>query len=208
MSELRWILIALGVLLIGGLYVWGRRPFPKFASPLPKSPPAGAPSPEVPEAQTESSPEEPVVEKPRRRGPEKIVTLRVVCRHQDEMKAPDAVLALKRFGLQHGRYDIFHQLPDDGGTEPLFSVASLTEPGTFDLDNLEGSDIAGLSLFLVYPGTGDPVRRFDSMVALARNLAEDLDGVILDERGSSWSIQRERYIREEIIQFHHQLSRN
>jgi FtsZ-interacting cell division protein ZipA len=46
------------------------------------------------------------------------------------------------------------------------------------------------------------------MVALARNLADDLDGVILDERGSSWSIQRERYVREEIIQFHHQLSRD
>ena len=60
---------------------------------------------------------------------------------------------------------------------------------------------------MVIPGPGDPVRRFDAMIELARALAEQLDGVLLDERGSSWSIQRERYIREDIIQFQHHLSR-
>jgi len=28
-----------------------------------------------------------------------------------------------------------------------------------------------------------------------------------DERGSSWSVQRERYVREEIIEYRHQLER-
>ena len=66
--------------------------------------------------------------------------------------------------------------------------------------------IAGLSVFLILPGHGDPVARFDAMVELARSLADDLDGVLLDERGSSWSIQRERYVREEIIRYRHQHS--
>jgi len=202
MNELRWILLGLGVLLIGGVYLWGRRPFPKLR--LPSRRPQRT-EPKLDSAAAEPPP--PAVEKPRprRRPPEKIVTLRVVCRQPDEMKANAAVLALKRFGLVHGRYGIFHRLPDDGGDEPLYSVASLTEPGSFDLTALEDATIAGLSLFMVMPGAGDPVRRFDAMIELARSLAEDLDGVLLDERGSSWSIQRERYIREEIIQFHHQL---
>ena len=39
------------------------------------------------------------------------------------------------------------------------------------------------------------------MMAAARALAQSLDGELLDESGSTLSIQRERYLREEIIQF-------
>jgi cell division protein ZipA len=84
----------------------------------------------------------------------------------------------------------------------LFSVASLTEPGTFDLDNLGA--ISGMSLFVVLPGGIDPVECFDAMVETARSLAHRLDADLLDERGSSWSIQRERYLREELIRYRHQ----
>jgi FtsZ-interacting cell division protein ZipA len=41
------------------------------------------------------------------------------------------------------------------------------------------------------------------MVRTARDLARDLNGDLRDEQGSSWSIQRERFVREEIIQFQH-----
>ncbi len=204
MSELRWILLGLGLLLIAGLYVWERKaPFlQRFKKPKPI---VGSVQPATESTPTVEVPiERPALE---RRKPEKIVTLRVVGREGGEMKAEEAVLALKRVGLTHGKYGIFHRLPEDGDDEPIFSVASLTEPGSFDLANLQDSSIAGLSLFLALPGGGDPVTAFDSMVGIARDLAEDLDGILLDERGSSWSIQRERYIREEIIQFHHQLGR-
>lgn len=204
MSELRWILLGLGALLIASVYFFARRPLPKL--PIRRKAPApDSADPETPSTAPADSQVEPAQQ--RHRSPEKVVTLRVVCRHQNEMKAQEAVLALKRVGLVHGKYGIFHRLADDGTDEPLFSVASLTEPGSFDLANLKGANIAGLSLFLVLPGRSDPVRRFDEMIELARDLADGLDGVLLDERGSSWSIQRERYIREEIIRYQHHLSR-
>jgi cell division protein ZipA len=204
MSELRWILIGLGLLLIGGLYLWGRKPFGR----LKLLPGRREVSPILPSSE-DAIPPEPVPEAPRsyRKDPERIVTLRIVHREQDQISAEDAVLALKRSGLVHGQYGIFHSLSDDGGDAPRFSVASLTEPGSFDLANIENAQIAGLSVFLVLPGDGDPVARFDAMVELARALSDDLDGVLLDERGSSWSIQRERFLREEIIQYRHQQSR-
>lgn len=203
MNELRWILIGLGIVLMAGLYFWGRKPFPSVKL-LPRRRDA---SPAIPSSEEDTSPERPVeAPRPRRREPERIITLRIVRREQDEMSAQQAVLALKQVGLVHGRYGIFHSLADEGDDEPLFSVASLTEPGSFDLANIEDEKIAGLSVFLVLPGYGDPVARFDAMVELARALAEDLDGVLLDERGSSWSIQRERYVREEIIRYRHQHS--
>ena len=204
MSELRWILIGLGLLLIGGLYLWGRKPFAELKL-LPRR--RDVP-PVLSSAEDPVSPE-PVPEVPRshRRDPERVITLRIVQREQDQMSAEAAVLALKRSGLVYGQYGIFHSFADDGADEPRFSVASLTEPGSFDLENIENAQIAGLSVFLVLPGDGDPVLRFDAMVELARALSDDLDGVLLDERGSSWSIQRERFLREEIIQYRHQQSR-
>jgi cell division protein ZipA len=91
----------------------------------------------------------------------------------------------------------------DGGNEPWFSVASLTEPGSFDLTKPQAT-ISGMSFFMVLPNPGDPVIGFDMMVQTARTLAHDLNAELHDERGSSWSIQRERYLREEIIEYRHQ----
>jgi cell division protein ZipA len=126
----------------------------------------------------------------------------------DELTSERAVLALRAEGLRHGRYGIFHRVTEDSrNDDALFSVASLTEPGSFDLANLADSTIAGLSLFVVLPGTGDPVARFDMMIETARALAVELDAELHDERGSSWSVQRERYVREEIIKYRHQLER-
>jgi cell division protein ZipA len=129
--------------------------------------------------------------------------MRLIPRNE-ELGAERAVNALHAAGLKHGRYGIFHREGAEG--EPAFSVASLTEPGTFELENL-GSTIAGLSFFIVLPGTGDPVARFDAMVETARGLTVELEADLHDEGGSSWSVQRERYLREEIIEYRHQLER-
>jgi FtsZ-interacting cell division protein ZipA len=41
------------------------------------------------------------------------------------------------------------------------------------------------------------------MMVAARALTQSLRGELLDESGSTLSIQRERYMREDIIQFEH-----
>jgi cell division protein ZipA len=139
-----------------------------------------------------------------RPSPDRIVALRLIPR-VDELSAERAVTALRSAGLEHGRYAIFHR--QLGSNREGFSVASLTEPGSFDLDHLGEGTIAGLSFFLVLPGGGDPVARFDAMVETARALSVELVADLFDERGSSWSSQRERYLREELIEYRHQFER-
>jgi cell division protein ZipA len=112
---------------------------------------------------------------------------------------------LRNAGLEHGRYAIFHR--QLGTNREGFSVASLTEPGSFDVENLGAGTIAGLSFFVVLPGNGDPVARFDAMVETARALSVELAADLFDERGSSWSSQRERYLREELIEYRHHFER-
>ena len=77
------------------------------------------------------------------------------------------------------------------------------EPGSFNLENIKNQSIPGISLFLVLPGPIDSVEAFEMMMTASRTLARSLGGELLDETGSTLSIQRERYLREEIIQFQH-----
>src|SRR5688572_1515935 len=212
MWDLRWVLLGLGALVLIGVYLWSRGILSRDMLPaLPRrkertEPSIGEPPPPPPEpaAQTESLVETVSEEEKARPGPERVVALRLVPRGA-ELPTERAVAALRDAGLEHGRYAIFHR--QLGTNREGFSVASLTEPGSFDLDNLGDATIAGLSFFLVLPGKGDPVSRFDAMVETARALSVELAADLFDERGSSWSSQRERYLREELIEYRHQSER-
>jgi cell division protein ZipA len=223
MWELRWVLVGLGALLIISVYLWGKgwlqnvvtqrviaRRWLAFrdkafdGSEAVASPPEELPA----EAEAEAEAAEPEAEaKPEgaESRPQRIITVRFIPKDRT-LNTEKAILALRAAGLQHGRYGIFHRLGDGAGNDPWFSVASLTEPGSFDLTKPQAT-IPGMSFFMVLPNSGDPVARFDMMVQTARTLAHDLDAELHDDRGSSWSIQRERYLREEIIEYRHQHDR-
>lgn len=135
--------------------------------------------------------------------PSKIVTLRLVGREKGAFKGDDLILSLRGIGLRHGKFGIFHRYDGNDESRTIFSAASLVEPGSFDLANIKDQQIPGISLFLVLPGPVDSVEGFDLMMAAARALSQSLNGELLDESGSTLSIQRERYLREEIIQYQH-----
>ncbi len=210
--ELRWVLLGLGLLVILGVYIWGAGIFRVRRKAAPELTKRAEPSiePEQPEPpktpKNDKSFETAVIErKPSpRRLPDKVVAIRLVPR-DGPLIGDKTVLALRKCGLEHGQYGIFHKIVNGDAHNPMFSVASLTEPGSFDLTRLAESEIAGLSVFLALPGEGDPVERFDAMIEAARSLVRELDVDICDEKGSSWSVQRERFIREEMIQYRHHL---
>jgi len=221
MTQLRWVLLGLGVALIIGVYLFSRGLPQRWVAPLKRlsvasrarkarvEPGIGTDQPDAVHASDSAEapekdyglPEDDVAAEPAP-APERVVTIRFIPDGR-EIASDRVILALRAAGLKHGKYGIFHKHESELSDEPLFSVASLTEPGTFDLTRLAETKIAGTSFFMVLPGPGDPVERFDQMVATARELARELDGELRDEKGSSWSIQRERYVREEIIEYRH-----
>lgn len=106
-------------------------------------------------------------------------------------------------GLRHGKYSIFHRLYGDGA--PLFSVASMVEPGTFDPHTMDGIQFPGITLFAQFPGPIDSDTMFNEMLNCARQLEQSMGGILQDERGMPLTEQRAQRLREDIADFVHLL---
>jgi len=208
MDGLRWLLLFFGILVIAGVYLYSRRERNKpekdqFEGPH-VAPSFGGEDFEPADAARDDDAAPPDEESPRE-APQKIVTLRLIARDGGAFRGDELILSLRGIGLRHGKFGIFHRFDGNDEERTIFSAASLVEPGSFDLANIREQKIPGISLFLVLPGPVDGVEAFDSMMTAARALAQALDAELLDESGSTLSIQRERYMREEIIQFQHSI---
>ena len=215
MDGLRWLLLLFGLLVIAGVYLYSRREKNKPADEVVEAsserlePTMGGAESEPPGEDAEPRIESPTIgddepSEPIAEGvPQKIVTLRLIGHEKKPFQGDELILSMRGIGLRHGRFGIFHRYDGNDESRTIFSAASLVEPGSFDLANIKDQQIPGISLFLVLPGPVDCVEGFDLMMAAARALSQSLDGELLDESGSTLSIQRERYLREEIIQFQH-----
>ncbi len=204
MTELRWVLLLAALLILVAVFLWTRyRPRLGDRFRLTGRREVAAPGP--------AEGDRPLQDQPARSAtalPAKIVTIRMLSRAAQPFPAEELVLALREAGLRHGRFGIFHYYLKDTEDTPVFSVASLTEPGSFDLTRLRTDVYQGVSLFLGLPAPIEGAAAFDAMVKAGRAVAKRLDGNLVDEHGSTLSVQRERYLREEVIQFQHRQRRS
>ena len=218
MDGLRWLLLLFGLLVIAGVYFYSRREKPSSKTEPPASGRleptlSSGQSPDEPSEDPAAEDAEPVdddntgEEAPETAGkvPQKIVTLRLVAREGGSFQGDKLALSLRGIGMRHGKFGIFHRYDGNNENNTIFSAASLVEPGSFDMTNIKEQQIPGISLFLILPGPIEGAEAFDMMMEAARVVAQALDGELLDESGSTLSIQRERYMREEIIQFEHSI---
>ncbi len=130
--------------------------------------------------------------------PVKLLQINLRSRH-GVMSGEAIVQAAKEVNLQPGEMQIFHhQLPGGRGQTPLFSMASMVEPGTFPFDDLADFTTPGLTLFAQLPGVRDGLEVFDRLLDTAHRLSVRLDAEILDETRSGMSKQTIEHTREEI----------
>jgi len=168
---------------------------PARSPPTVTPPPVAASVAEPPETTTQPKlPETP----PRH---QRIVAIRLLARDRQRIEGRDLKAALNGESLEFGRYSIYHRSLDGG--RPLYSVASLLEPGSFDPKQMESVRFPGISLFAVFPGPLPAPQCFDDMLATARRLADRLQGTLHDDSGSTLTGQRVLSIREELVHFEH-----
>jgi cell division protein ZipA len=263
MEQLRWILLAAGVVLIAGVYLWGLRARRRSAAPeqdrVSRVEPAVASrsgasfqrvdplfGPSQPEVEPQD--ELPVieVEQEHRRGPgapavrqeprfemdepsvpaagepesdaapaepaparadrsratresqpteHKVIALRIVSAAAAPFPGRALREAIESQGLAFGRYRIFHRLHEDGRS--VFSLASLKEPGTFELATMDETSFRGVAMFAVLPAPVAGARAVEELVAAANAIAGRVGGLVQDERGIALGATRAAQLRAE-----------
>jgi cell division protein ZipA len=220
--ELRWILTAVGVIVIVGVYLWSRsqrddgeagptRREPRLAhrddpwdrpDGAPVQPDAGLDKPPrqrlAPKEAETGDTAEPSAETPQD-GDQLIVALRLRARQPEGFDGSELVKAFSAEGLEYGRFGAFHSL--DERRRSRFLVASLVEPGSFEIEKMHELRCPGVSMFMVLPGPREPLSALDAMFVCARRLAERLDGEVLDDKGNALTMQQAGWLREQVVEF-------
>ena len=178
----------------------GSAPSPTSASFLAAAPEPAASAPTLSPSTSTSRSAGNVAERQR------IVTIRVCAVEDVRWSGTRLMAALESHGLAFGRYQVFHRNHVDGRS--LFCVASLIEPGTFDLADMAQQEFRGVTLFAVLPGPADPLETMDELFGTARGLAAELSGMVQDGKGIPMSPERAAAMREDIARFQATLSRN
>ena len=125
-----------------------------------------------------------------------VVSLRLVARPPERFRGTLVRQALSAEGFVLGDLDIFHK--PDAQNRTVLSAASLTKPGTFDLQTMDTQRFTGLNLFAVLPGPKSPRKAFEELLLTARMLNERLEGALQDERGGPLTPMRIQALRDSL----------
>lgn len=140
-----------------------------------------------------------VGKRPPDRPMERIITVNVVASETDAFLGPDLVVAADKAGLEFGYKGIFHRMiegkPELG---PLFSVANMLQPGSFDLGRVTELTTTGISFFMTLPGPLPALDTWDAMLPTAQRMAELLGGQVLDDEHNALGRQRIAHLRDQL----------
>lgn len=184
MESFRWILIGTGILLLLGVYTLYliERRFPHWFGR------------QVEEADQDEN----------AIADDEVIYINLKSR-EGTIDGADLIRVMEKCGLVHGDMDIYHRLAEGGG-QPLFSVANMIEPGTFDLENLMSLQTPGITLFLQLPRTLDALHALDEMWSTAQNMSRELDADLLDRNRQPLSAQKQQSMRDEVLEYTRQIA--
>jgi cell division protein ZipA len=137
--------------------------------------------------------------------PTKIIQLNVVP-HEELFYGDDIQSVAYEVGLEPGDMNVFHHFGDDPEKQqPVYSMASMVEPGTFPMDDMDSFSTPGVTLFAQLPGPKDGLTIFADMLYAAEQLANLLNGELRDNTHSALTKQTIGHMREDIQEYHRQL---
>lgn len=220
MDSIRWILLVIALLILLGIYLWGRyKPQinvrKKSEDSLQKRIDPVLNTEVKPVNETETDRNDPDLN-PALSGsdqddqhslnaaddPEKIVVLKIQGKHGGYLHGGEICMAADKAGLVYGEHKVFHRMHErEEGDASIFLLANMMEPGSIDLDTVQDLQTPGMALFMTLPGPISALDAWDAMLATGQRLAELLDANLMDDAGNSMARQRIAHIREEMRAF-------
>lgn len=211
MSELRWILLLIGVLIVAGVYGYtryqrhlrdeasfGRRGAQRDVLDVRGDEPVISSTDEVVDASDlppiefdpgdDEAPggagEAAAADRDDGAAPEKpreILILHVRAPEDRPWPGEAVARAAADTGLQQTDKNIFQYFPPES-EQVLFHAADMFKPGVIDWQRLDEVRLRGLSLFMQLPVYCPASGAFETMLGCARRLTEALGGEVLDAR--------------------------
>ena len=108
--------------------------------------------------------------------PNQVVVLRLTPIFRKNINFDETLELFNKHNLHFTNSNIFER---KNGTEDVFHVANLIEPGTFQLDQ----NIKGFTFFFKKKGTADDVTKLREMFTTMKNLEEYFNAKIIDDTG-------------------------
>jgi len=229
-STLRWILIIVGIVIVGSIFLFGnpdRKRKPKASRKIKEEMPqrreptldsaeweaedlADEAEPidqgELDIGTTEPAPRPaPIPRKPAGPPPDKIMTLFLLARDNHMINGAELLQAAVNTGMEYGDMNIFHRVPE-GSERAVFSLANAAKPGYFERDEWNTFETSGVAVFMALPGPLNALDAWDSMLATARRMSEILNADLLDDEHRPFTRQREAQVREEMREYERQKS--
>lgn len=128
-----------------------------------------------------------------------LIQVSIIGKNDRPFSGPRLKEAFTELELIHGDMGIYHRM-DQQLKEPLFSLASLVEPGTFPRDSMEAFECPGIVLFFQPAKVPDPLEVFDNLLDTCHELSTQLDGI-------EWDESREPLTLRKIADMRHRLSK-
>ena len=207
MDELRWILLALGAVIVIGVYGYSRwQEWRREGMPWSR-PGSEKREPFADQVEPGLDDEDPLVAEPVEAEPavpeanpesdeEKVVVLTVMAKDRAPYALADLMSVLEDAGLKRTEQHIYRRGLDTGsGTVALYTVANILEPGTFEAEPAESASTPGVALIMQLPGPFDGLVTFEQMVLTAPRIADRLGGDALARRRTAVTARAVVHIR-------------
>jgi len=130
-----------------------------------------------------------------------LIVISIVAKPGAHFAGYDLLQAITAAKMQFGPMNIFHYYISTASKVPLFSLASITEPGEFDWDRMGDYSCSGLTLFMDLKAVSDPEEAFAIMVATAEQLADDLEGELCAGQHLPWDEETQRAYENKIMNY-------
>ena len=134
-----------------------------------------------------------------------VLVLTVLAKNENHFSGDDIKEVLESENVMHGDMEIFH-LHIENKKDAVFSIASVIEPGIFNLENISEYETPGLSLFCQLPGPVESTEAFDILLKKARSIADSLGGQLCDDKRNLLTEQATGHYRDRIAAFDHEVA--
>lgn len=125
---------------------------------------------------------------------DRLISIRVMPSQTKTFGGYPLLQALLANKVDYGPLHLFHRYADVNKTKKLFSIASITEPGDFDLSRAQELTCDGLLLYMNVSEHLDPTSVFEEMFEVAQSLVLRLDGSLMATASNPWTTETTKQV--------------